>query len=104
MELSLNQIDVQKLNLQPGEVLIVTIKNNEVTQENILPLRENLSRLFPNNKVIFLLLSEDSDVNLTTISTTDTKSVSSCDTGNFCNDCSCGKKEDFLASQESQNE
>lgn len=98
MLLQLNQVEVTKLNLQSGEVLVVTIKHDDVSSDNIKILKEMFNDVFPNNQTLILAVGKDDDIKLTSVKSIDTVR-SSCETGNFCNDCNCGKKEDFLNSQ-----
>lgn len=96
--LQLNQVEVTKLNLQPGEVLVVTIKHDEVDSDSIRDLKEMFESVFPNNQTLILAVGKDDDIKLTSVKSIDTVR-SSCSTGNYCDDCNCGKKEDFLNNQ-----
>lgn len=62
MELKLNEVDVAKLNLQPGEVLVVSVKNDDVSGEDLRPLHEIFTTVFPNNKIILLCVGTNGDV------------------------------------------
>lgn len=99
-EISLNEIDVQKLSLQPGEVLIVTIKSDELTEDSMYELRRGLMGYFPNNKVLVMGVGSEGSVNLTVaraVAYDDPKPQVGCGTtpASYCNDCSCGKKEAY---------
>ena len=101
-ELSLNQIDVVKLDLRPSETLIITVKNDDVGSADVQSLQTMFSKTFPKNRVIILAVGQNDDIKFTSVASPDTVvsvPVSSCSTGNFCEDCNCGKKEDFLNSQ-----
>ena len=86
MELKINEVDVQKLNLQPGEVLVVKVKSDQVSADDIQSLCEGLKEFFPNNKVVVLAVEEGGDINLTTI-----KDSCNIDT-NCCGECNCKTK------------
>lgn len=89
LEISIKEVEVTKLNLQTDDVLMVTVKNNEITQSNLESLRNGLRSIFPKNEVMVLCLSNDDEVRFTV-----TKQVqSSCGTQSYCSDCNCGKKE-----------
>lgn len=71
MDLTLNEIEVQKLNLTPGEILVVTIKSDSVTEESAEYLKILLKSKFPNNDVLVLTVPQNDDIRLSII-TTDT--------------------------------
>ena len=95
MELQLNQIDVTKINLQPGEILVVTIKNDDVDSNAIKALKELFNDILPSNQTVILAVGKNDDIEFTSVKSID-MIKSSCDTGNFCQDCNCGKKEEFF--------
>lgn len=86
MELKLNEVEVQKLNLQPGEVLVVKIKSDDLTQDAMYQLRKGMTAYFPNNKVVVLGIGEEGSIDLTVAKPAEYPEV------NYCSDCSCGKK------------
>ena len=96
-EFSLNEIDVRKLNLQPGEVLVVTIKSDELTEDSMYQLRRGLMGYFPNNKVIVLGTGSEGSIDLTVAKAVAYDEPKACgpEPANYCSDCSCGKKEAF---------
>ena len=65
MEIKLNEVDVQKLNLQPGEVLVVKIRSDEISQYDVQRLSEGLKSFFTNNKVIILAVGANDSIDLT---------------------------------------
>lgn len=84
MELTLKEIEVTKLNLQPGDVLTVTIKDNDIDTSSLESLREMFKRLYPNNEVALFGIGLNSDITFT---------VTKGSNPGYCVDCSCGKKE-----------
>ena len=87
MEIKLNEIEVQKLNLQPGEVLIVKVKSDEITMASLEGLSEGIKSYFPNNKVAVLAIGENGAIDLTVVK--ESGNVESCAT--VCANCNCGK-------------
>lgn len=93
MELTLKEAEVTKLNLQPGEALVVTIKSDErIGDKNLSALREMFNDVFPNNKTIVLAMGPNNKIDFSVIKDSEDNS---CSTGNYCDDCNCGKKESF---------
>lgn len=103
MELQINEAEVQKINLQPGDVLIVKVKSDEITQASMNGLSEGLKDIFPNNKVVVLATESTGQIDLTIASQSEypekVEVKQDCSTVNYCNSCSCGKKEAFERSQ-----
>ena len=91
--LNFNMIEAHKLNLQPNDVLLLTIKNDNLDQHSVDGLKEQLSKIFTNNKVMVLAVGSSDDVNISIVSQSET---GYCGDGNYCNDCTCGKKEAAL--------
>lgn len=85
-EIKLNEVEVQKLNMQPGEVLVVKIRSDEITQHDIEQLSYGLKKIFTNNKIIVLSVNESGSIDLTIAKESEYPQV------NYCTDCSCGKK------------
>lgn len=96
--IKLNEVDATKLNLQPGDVLVTTIKSDDITMASMNGLGEQLRGIFPNNKVIVMGVGSEGDIKFTVAkdaASSDTKAAVGCGTtpSAFCGDCSCGKKE-----------
>lgn len=85
VELILKEVEVQRLNLKPGEVLVVQLKGDEFTDFDANSLREGFERLIPNNKVAILTVPKEANIELTTLEGSSYPS--------YCGDCGCGKKE-----------
>jgi hypothetical protein len=64
----LTEIEVQKLNLQPGDTLMVTIKNDHIDHDSMNSLRAQFKKVFPNNQVFVFGMDSDGDVKLAVVS------------------------------------
>jgi len=93
-EIKFNEVDVQKLNLQPGEVLVVKVRSDKIDAASISHLSTGLKDIFKNNKVVVLAVGEEGSIDLTVAKQAEYPEVS------YCQDCSCGKK----AAYENKNE
>jgi hypothetical protein len=67
MELKLNEVEVQKLNLQPGEVLVVKVRSDIYDERSIRELGDGLRNIFKNNKVVVLAFDIEGSIDLTTV-------------------------------------
>lgn len=85
-EIKINEVEVQKLNLQPGEVLVVKVRSDEIDQSDIQQLSVGLKDIFKNNKVVVLAVGSEGSIDLTVAKPAEYPEV------NYCTDCSCGKK------------
>jgi hypothetical protein len=77
-------LEVQKINLQEEDVLMVTIKHDEITMESMQLLRNQFKRVFPDNEVFVMAVGTDGDVKFALVSKPEIS---------YCSDCDCGKKE-----------
>lgn len=100
-EITFNEVEVQKLNLQPGEVLVVKVRSDEIGEYDIQQLSNGLRKVFPNNKVVVLSVGESGSIDLTIAKGSEypEEVKQDCSTVNYCNSCSCGKKESYERSQ-----
>jgi hypothetical protein len=89
MEITFKEVEVTKLNLQPGEILVATIKSDDVDMASLTTLRGQIQMAFPNNKVFLFGISLDDEVRFSIMK----DSTPSCGTQSYCADCNCGKKE-----------
>ncbi len=85
-EIKFNEVDVQKLNLQPGEVLVIKVKSDDFDQASMQHLGQGMRAIFPNNKVLVLGVEKEGSIDLTIAKGSEYPET------NYCNDCSCGKK------------
>lgn len=98
-ELVIRQAEVNKVELKPGQVLVVKISGDQglISQEDMASLKKGFQSIFPNNKVVLLALPEGSSIDLTvgdaSLYPETSQPKESCSVVNYCNDCSCGKKE-----------
>lgn len=86
MDIKINEVDVQRLDLQPDEVLIVKVRSDEITGDSLNSLSNGFKSLFPNNKVAVLGVGEEGNIDLTVAKGSEYPETQ------FCSDCSCGKK------------
>lgn len=103
IEVTLALAEVIKISPLPGDTLFFKFKGAEFYNDDVNDMGSQLRKLFPYNKVVVMALPPDHDVELTTISETDTvigtstepgKATSACaEPASYCNDCGCGKKE-----------
>lgn len=105
MEITLKEVEVQKLNVMPGDVLIFKFKG-EIDEYQMKAFGAQLRKLFPDNKVVVLGLDDDQDIELTvlenrvSIASTDQPGQADCAVPtSYCDSCACGKKERILAEQ-----
>lgn len=91
IELSIKEIEVAKLNLQPGDTLAVTIKSDGLDEYILQALKDNFKIAFPNNRVLLFGVGENDDIKFTAIS--EIKENNACSPTQYCVDCNCGKKE-----------
>lgn len=97
-EIRLNEVDVVKINPQPGEIIIVTIKSDDVDMASMQSLRESMRKVFPNNQVMLMSVGSEGDIKFVVAkdaSLSDTKVGCGATPASFCSDCSCGKKEAY---------
>lgn len=87
----LTEIQVQKLNLQPGDTLMVTIKNDYIEPGNLAPFKKEFKRVFPNNEVFVFGMDSESEIKFAVV--TQPETVATPVNVGYCNDCNCGKKE-----------
>lgn len=86
-DIKINEIEVTKLNLQPGDTLAVTIKSDDLDEHILNHLKAQFKIAFPDNRVLLFGLGSKDDIKFTAISEA-TPQVAS-----YCVDCDCGKKE-----------
>lgn len=100
-EVKFNEVDVQKLNLQPGEVLIVTVRSDEADEASVNGLSKGLKNIFPNNKVVVFSVGASDGIDLTVARNMSQDSEVQQRPGcgptpaDYCDNCSCGKKEAY---------
>jgi hypothetical protein len=99
MQFGFDVVEVQRVGLTPGDVLMVTVKNDDLTQESVDMLRNQLQIVFPNNKVFVFAMKTVDDVQLSIVSQSENP-VASCGPVGYCSDCDCGKKEQATETDE----
>lgn len=96
-EIRLNEVDVQKINPQPGEIIIVTIKSDDVDVSSMQALRQSMRAVFPNNQVMLMSVGSEGDIKFVVVKDAGVSDTVGCGAtpASFCSDCSCGKKEAY---------
>jgi len=89
----ITEMQVAKLNLSQDDILAVAVKSDSVDEKLVESLRANLQKVFPQNKVLIFGIGPQDSIHFSKIS--QNKEISSCNTGTFCADCNCGKKEQY---------
>lgn len=93
-ELKINELDVMKLNLTPGQILIVKICADDVSQADLQQLRRQFKAVFPDNQIMLFGLPTGGEMEMSILDTEVKEKATNCsEPMSYCNDCSCGKKE-----------
>lgn len=101
MEITIREIEVQKLNVAPGEVLFVKVSGPDFDDPVIRQSFHNaLSKTFPANRVFVVSLDEKHKIEFTPIAI-QKEEAQGCETTEvgYCSSCNCGKKEAVLAAR-----
>jgi hypothetical protein len=95
LEIGLTEVEILRVNPQPGEVLVFKLKGEGFEDSDAHNMGSQLRLLFPKNKVICMTLPPEHEVELTVVQNQgNVESTSDCsEPEKYCNDCSCGKKE-----------
>jgi hypothetical protein len=98
--------ELKALSLKPGDVLTVKLVDSTgleiFTQQDMLSLRAKLKEVFKDNEIMVFAMPQNTDIVFESVgpeTKSDCSPYSSASTG-YCSDCSCGKKEAFLANPE----
>jgi hypothetical protein len=67
--IKINEIEVTKINLQPGQILMASVYSDDISQADLSTLRIKLQTLFPDNKVILFGLPVDGKIEMSVIDT-----------------------------------
>jgi hypothetical protein len=97
-ELKVTEVEATKIDLKQGDVLMVTVKHEDIDLESLNSLREKFIEIFPNNKVMVFGMGSEGYVKFTIASQPKTTY------NDYCTDCDCGKKEKVLEQQENKND
>lgn len=89
IEITIKDVELVKLNLNPGEILAMIVKSDDMDGQTIGALKSQLSKVFPDNKVLIFGIGLGDSLSFGVIS--ENKELSSCATSSYCVDC--GKKE-----------
>ena len=90
--MKLDFAEITKINLNPGDVLVVKLQGDHYTEDDIHSLKASFDVVFPHNKVFVTTLPQGFDMKFEVIAPA--KKPGLCpDPISYCFDCSCGKKE-----------
>lgn len=100
-EVKLLEVEINKISLKPGDVLLVKVDGPDFADPDTCDaLQASLKKVFPNNDIGVLymqgntidlsVISQETAVALEKVSNGEEKA---CNTTNYCDNCSCGKKE-----------
>ena len=93
--------ELKALRIKPGDVLTVKLVDSTgleiFTQQDMLSLRAKLKEVFKDNEVMVFAMPKDTDIVFEAVSP---EVKSDCSTIDYCDSCSCGKKEAFFANPE----
>lgn len=64
----IKEIEATKLDLKPGQVLVVTIKSDGVTMENIDMVRKGFQEKFPENDILVLAVAPQDSIDFSVVS------------------------------------
>ena len=102
-ELKITEVEATRLNLLPGEVLVVKIYADDITEAHLKALKAQLKTLYPDNKIMLFALPIGSKIEMDVLDTGNRATIpvsgninisSPCaEPASYCNDCACGKKE-----------
>jgi hypothetical protein len=103
-ELAIKEVELTRVNLQPGDVLMVKIYADDITPEHLKGLKAQLKVLFPDNKIILLALPIGSKIEMDVLDMRPVNplaipagvtpvDLSCAEPTAYCNSCGCGKKE-----------
>lgn len=86
------ELEIQKINLQKGDTLMITIKHDYVENDQITALSNEFKKHFPNNRVFMFNMGTDGEIKFAVVSQEEKTVAKEAPVG-YCSDCSCGKKE-----------
>ena len=92
-DLKITEVEVTRVNLQPGDLLAVKIYADDIDESHLKALKGQLKTLFPDNKIMLFALPKGSKIEMDVLDTSMPKATSCAEPTSYCNDCSCGKKE-----------
>jgi len=71
-EIKINEVSAQRINLKPGEVLMITIKDDDIDAESMRSLYKQLKNLFPDNKVGVMCVGTNDDIKISIVADKET--------------------------------
>lgn len=102
-DLKIKEVEVTRVNLQPGDLLAVKIYADDIDSNHLKALKAQLKALFPDNKIMLFALPIGSKIEMDVIDTRPVNPLAipagvtpvglCAEPTAYCNNCSCGKKE-----------
>jgi hypothetical protein len=89
MEITFKEIEIVKLDLKPGDILLVKVKSDDIDESVLDHLKKGLKSALPGIKVALFGMSLLDDMDFSIVREDSVE----CGTQSYCTDCSCGKKE-----------
>jgi hypothetical protein len=68
MKISFKKVEVTKLNLKPGDILMITIKHDDIDRSMAEEFRNELKQAFPSNQVFLTVLDTEGDITYSIVS------------------------------------
>lgn len=66
MELTIKEVEIAKLNLTPGDTLVVKVRGDDFDHaETLESLRTSLRQAFPLNRIMVFSMGKDHDLEMT---------------------------------------
>ena len=75
LSVNIVNVEVTRLNLKPGDVLMVKITSDIVSADSLAALRQQLTTIFPNNKVMLFAMSASDDIELSVVEQTEGEEI-----------------------------
>jgi len=107
VDIRISEAEISKINLSQGDTLIVkfTDDTGTISASDLDNLKEGLQNIFPNNKVVVLLLPTGSKMEMDIVQQVISQMQPAkelelnCGPGpmDYCSTCACGKKEAALS-------
>jgi len=94
-EITINEVEIAKISLKPGEILSVTFKSNDLDRETLTIIKEKLNKLFPNNHVLVFGIAPEDGIVYEVLTPPDTNMKCS-----SCSDCSFGNCQQGVSDDE----
>jgi hypothetical protein len=89
IEITFKDVELTRLTLQPGQILMVKIYMDDLSQSAVAMLKTQLQSCFPDNRIMLFALPEGGRMEMDVL---DTSLPDMSLKTPVCSNCSCGKK------------